>query len=312
MPRPTRLAAPLLLACGAALMASAFVTRAEGPPRPPLPEIRFAEIPRASQPRYLGDRFSYMEAGPADAPVVVLLHGVGANSLHWRHQYAALSDRFRVIGWNAPGYLLSDGLRTETPDCGDYARALADFAEALRLPARVMIVGNSFGSRVAQCFAAAHPERVARMALTGTAIGVRGGMGEAQRAEVMEARRRQVASGGYGFGERVAALLGPGASAPTVSEVQSVLRATNPRGFLGGVHSGTTGFYGPDVAARLTMPVLLIQGSEDRVTPHAQNAAVLLPLLPDGRLEMLQSIGHLPEVEAPERVNALLRGFLGG
>jgi pimeloyl-ACP methyl ester carboxylesterase len=128
----------------------------------------------------------------------------------------------------------------------------------------------------------------------------------------MEARRRQVASGGYGFGERVAALLGPGASAATVAEVQSVLRATNPRGFLGGVHSGTVGYYSPDFAARLTMPVLLIQGSEDRVTPHAQNAAVLLPLLPDGRLELLEGIGHLPEVEAPERVNALLRGFLGG
>jgi pimeloyl-ACP methyl ester carboxylesterase len=39
---------------------------------------------------------------------------------------------------------------------------------------------------------------------------------------------------------------------------------------------------------------------------------VLLPLLPDGRLEMLEGIGHLPEVEAPERVNGLLRGFLGG
>jgi pimeloyl-ACP methyl ester carboxylesterase len=53
-------------------------------------------------------RFCYMEAGRVDLPPVLLLHGIGANSLHWRYQLAGLSDRFRLIAWNAPGYLLSD------------------------------------------------------------------------------------------------------------------------------------------------------------------------------------------------------------
>src|SRR3954449_9843061 len=137
-------------AIAALLFSAVIMTTAHAQSIPPLPELKFAEI--TARENYLGDRWSYLEAGRADAAAIVLLHGVGANSMHWRFQFAGLSDAFHVVAWNAPGYILSDGFKSDWPTCKDYADALADFLGALKLD-RVNIAGNSFGTRVAQCFA---------------------------------------------------------------------------------------------------------------------------------------------------------------
>jgi pimeloyl-ACP methyl ester carboxylesterase len=290
----------------AAAVSIALTGIAHTQPLPPLPELKFAPI--SVRESYLGDRRSCTEAGRADAPVILLLHGVGASSMHWRYQFAGLSDSFRVIAWNAPGYMLSDAFKTEWPGCANYAAALSDFMGALRI-GRVNMVGNSFGSRVAQCFAMYFPNQVRRLAMTGTGVGPKG-MSEEEKGKIVATREAQIAKGGYGFGARVDALLAKNASEATKALVADVLRATNPRGFMHGVKLGLADGYDPEtVAAKVTAPVLMISGNEDRVNPIDKNAAVLAKAMPKARLEILEGVGHLPEVEAPEKVNALLRSF---
>jgi pimeloyl-ACP methyl ester carboxylesterase len=61
---------------------------------------------------------------------------------------------------------------------------------------------------------------------------------------------------------------------------------------------------------RISVPVLLVWGDRDRLVFH-RGAGRILAAVPGSRLEVLQGVGHCPQVEAPERFTDLLLSFSG-
>jgi pimeloyl-ACP methyl ester carboxylesterase len=106
----------------------------------------------------------YREAGPADAPVVLLPHGYPASSFVYRNLMAALGHRWRLIAPDMPGFGYSATPSTDefryTFDA--YADFLQSFVDALSLE-RYVVWLHDYGSQFGFRLALAKPERVAAL-----------------------------------------------------------------------------------------------------------------------------------------------------
>jgi pimeloyl-ACP methyl ester carboxylesterase len=101
------------------------------------------------------------EAGPADAPVILLLHGFPTSSHMFRNLIPRLSDRFRLIAPDLPGFGFSDA---PPRDKFEYrferlASVISRFTEVRRL-SRFAIYVFDYGAPVGFRLALTHPERI--------------------------------------------------------------------------------------------------------------------------------------------------------
>jgi pimeloyl-ACP methyl ester carboxylesterase len=255
-----------------------------------------------------GPRISFARVGEAGPPVL-LLHGIGANFLGWRHIMDGLAPHARVLAWNAPGYFLSDPLIAAAPMPEAYADVALALLDALGFSGPVHVVGSSFGSMLGACFAARHPGRVATLTLLGTSRGQRWKTAE-QRAGMLAMRTASIAEGGVALARgRSHALIALGSPPAVLGEVQRMVAATDATGLLAAA-ACTDGVdvvadYGPRIAA----PTLAVTGALDGVNPPDVGRAVAAAI-PGARFECPPGLGHLPEIEAPEFTLSLLKNHL--
>ena len=137
----------------------------------------------------------YREAGAADAPVILLLHGFPTSSHMFRNLMPALASRYRLIAPDLPGFG-----QTQAPPRGQFeytfdnlARVIEGFTDALQLT-RYTIYAFDYGAPTGYRLAAAHPERVsAIISQNGNAylegFGDRWGAWQAYWREPTEANR---------------------------------------------------------------------------------------------------------------------------
>lgn len=116
--------------------------------------------------RYLRQQVSglsvfYREAGRKGAPVLLLLHGFPSSSRMFEPLFARLSDRYRLIAPDYPGFGHSDwpSPKRLTYTFDHLAEVMTGFAEALGL-SRYTLVVQDYGGPVGFRMALAHPERV--------------------------------------------------------------------------------------------------------------------------------------------------------
>lgn len=111
-----------------------------------------------------GHRIFLREAGPADAPALLLPHGYPCSSYQFRRLMPALSDQWRTIAFDWPGFGYS---HTPEPssfgyDFDAYAEVLEQVADALNLR-RYILWLHDYGSQIGLRHAIAHPERIAAL-----------------------------------------------------------------------------------------------------------------------------------------------------
>jgi len=126
-----------------------------------------ATIPTATQYASIhtvevdGLKLFYREAGPADAPVLLLLHGFPTSSLMYRELMPRLASHYRVIAPDLPGFGFTEvpAERKYTYTFDALAVTINAFVEKLGLT-RYAIYIFDYGAPVGLRLALAHPERV--------------------------------------------------------------------------------------------------------------------------------------------------------
>ena len=243
-------------------------------------------------------------------PPVVFLHGIGGNRQQWRDQLTALAPSFKAIAWDARGYGLSDDY-TGPLAFGDFSDDLVRLLDHLAIE-WAHLVGLSMGARILLDFAPNHLDRIATLTLCDFFYGFDESLTEEKREEFIRLRKKPLEDGKSLSAMATAvveSLLAPNADEPVRQRLIASIEALHVESYLKTLEATTRYNRGANLAA-LKMPVQLIYGEHDRLTPPSIGANALKQLS-NAQLAVIPGAGHLTNIEKPTTFNQILTDFLG-
>jgi pimeloyl-ACP methyl ester carboxylesterase len=271
--------------------------------------------------------------GPADAPLVVCVHGLGGSWVNWLSLAPLLTDRFRVVAFDFVG-------NGRTPIAGRKAdirsnrRLLDGFIRAQSPDGPVMLIGNSMGGLLSILQAARKPQTVSRLVLVDPAVPLPrtklprdprfiGGfllMATPFLGERLMSRRGKRMEASALTREMLALVCNdPSRVDPqlvAVSEQLTAERAGKPeldRTFLAAARSLMGVLARPtqylQAVAAVTQPTLLLFGAKDRLVPVSAGRAAA-KRRPDWTYREHPDLGHTPQIEDPAWTAEQIREWL--
>lgn len=241
-----------------------------------------------------GVRTAYKEEGTGNA--MILLHGWGQNKEMMDHIFDHFKDRFHVYSLDFPGF----GESQDPPEAWgviEYMHYLEDFITRFGIENPILI-GHSFGCRVAIRYAAVHQDNVRKMCLTGAA-GIR-----PKRGLEYQVRTKAYKAGKWflkvtGQNEKLEELQ-KNAGSEDYRNAQGIMRPT----FVKVVNDDVS-----DILKDVKCPVLLVWGDLDTAAPLWMGQQMEKEM-PDAGLAIFQGDDHWAYWHQPDRFNRVLDVFL--
>ncbi len=236
-----------------------------------------------------GHRMHYIAEGPAGGPAVVLVHGLGGRSEDWSNLAPYLARAgFRVFMPDLVGFGRSDRPADFSYSVRDQAAVVMAFMDALGLQ-QVELGGWSMGGWIAELIAVEHPERVRRLMLFDAA-----GLDAKPQWDTglfTPDTAAQLA--------QLDALLMPHPPPVPAFMVRDILRISRRNGWVvkrAMASMLTAQDVTDNLLPHLKMPVLIVWGSLDHITPLNQ-AQTMHKLIPQSELDVFDGCGHLAPLQ---------------
>jgi 3-oxoadipate enol-lactonase len=250
-----------------------------------------------------GMSLHYRDEGPRNGPTIVFVNSLGTDFRIWDDVVAAFPDH-RVIRYDKRGHGLSDAPPAPY-SIDDHAADLAAILDFLAVK-RAALVGLSVGGMIVTRIATLHPERVSVLVLCDTAHKI--GTEDLWNQRIAAVRQGGIAAVSEVVLQRWFSERFRNTETARFQVYRNMLERMPVDGYAG-TCAALRDADNTELVKKLTLPVLLLVGSNDGSTPPDLVRSTH-ELLPGSEFVVLEGPGHIPCVEAPEETAHLIRSFL--